>query len=889
MKIIGDKSLSVINLGAAACAAASATDIVTTGGAGLATLAATGALAKAVGAEHRNDFERYIKKAQKAAEVEIAQNAFITGEATQEDIDATYSALSGAIKSVNPTVKDFSDWGLDPQTVADGLVSRFVEKRIAPFATNTAAQDIAKIIIFAAFNALKTDHAFWKRGDIWVKEAVFARLDRLLAGQQKILDALPNSIADSPFIRRIGRSKLTTFRGHDGYVLSLHEQLSTKGSAAAVTQAATAQAIAGMGGLGKTTLAAEYAHKYGTSDNYAGVWWVNAESGVEQGLAELAAKIPPLQGLGNQSIKAQARAVLDYLSAQARPWLLIYDNVESPDAITDLRPSGQTRLIITSRHPDWTGIAEPAPLNVWNNEVTAQYLIDITQRDDEAGAKTLAELLGGLPLAADQAASFLRQKPNITFEKYASDINILLAKERKHKGDYPDTVYATISKSLADLPQATIDLLCLISWLSPDGVDLELLKWDLQGEPYILPETLRHTLADDYDSGDMIAAARDLSLIRTEGDSDAVTLIMHRITGEVLRHWQDNNDDAAAWDDIATHLIFTVYPSGNAAEDTSIWEPWKPLLPHARNFATLGPSDGEGGTRRGLILNSASSYLIARGDVTGAIALLEAAVELAREIGGEKSEGYRVSLSNLSGRYTDVQRYEEAEASYLKVIKIEEELFSSDHPNLAIRRHNLGEVYYQQKQFDKAEEQVKRALDIEIAHYGKISHNAASSQNALGAIYDDWAEQPGQAHRREQAKGLNQQAIDTARQVRGERHPKVSQYLHNLSILYERLEDLKKAVELERRASAIMLSLDLIEHPLTLQRLNVLHGYLEKAGAKIEPQALLSFVVPDILTVEVEMLKWVKADPDNRHFGPPSFFADKPEWLEQLRPAMDDS
>ena len=117
----------------------------------------------------------------------------------------------------------------------------------------------------------------------------------------------------------------------------------------------------------------------------------------------------------------------------------------------------------------------------------------------------------------------------------------------------------------------------------------------------------------------------------------------------------------------------------------------------------------------------------------------------------------------------------------------------------------------------------------------------------------------------------------------------MSQYLHNLAVLYARLEDFEKAIELERRASAIMVSLGLIEHPLTQQRLHHLYKFLEKAGAKIELQDLLTFVIPEILTVEVEMFEWVKADPDNRHFGPPSFFADKPELLEQLRQAMDDS
>ena len=221
-----------------------------------------------------------------------------------------------------------------------------------------------------------------------------------------------------------------------------------------------------------------------------------------------------------------------------------------------------------------------------------------------------------------------------------------------------------------------------------------------------MPETLRLALADDYACGDMIAAARDLSLIRTEGDSDAVSLIMHRITGEVLRHWQGDNDDAAEWDDIATTLIFAIYPRGNATEDTFIWEGWKLLIPHARNFATLGPSEGEGGIRRGLILNAAGIFLVARGDVTGAIALLESAVDLARDIEGEKTQSYTAHLSNLCGRYTDVERYEEAEAGFLKVIEIEEELFSPDHPNLAISRNNLGEVFFMQKQFAKAEDPV---------------------------------------------------------------------------------------------------------------------------------------------------------------------------------------
>ena len=87
----------------------------------------------------------------------------------------------------------------------------------------------------------------------------------------------------------------------------------------------------------------------------------------------------------------------------------------------------------------------------------------------------------------------------------------------------------------------------------------------------------------------------------------------------------------------------------------------------------------------------------------------------------------------------------------------------------------------------------------------------------------------------------------------------------------------------------VLVSLGLIENPLTQERLSDLYYLLEQAGVKIERQDLLDFVIPEILTVEVEMFKWVKADPENRHFGPQSFFADKPKLLEQLRQARDDS
>ncbi len=192
LKIIGNRSLSVINLGAAACAATAATDLATTGGCGLAIFAASGSLINAVHEEHRKEFEKYLKKAQKTTEEEIAKNAFITGEATQADIDEVYEALMPAIESINPRVKDFADWGLNPANVADALVDLFVKEKIAPFYENEACKQIARVVIHAAFSALKTDQKFWQRGDIWIREALFEKLEKIDKGLEFIRTDIAN-------------------------------------------------------------------------------------------------------------------------------------------------------------------------------------------------------------------------------------------------------------------------------------------------------------------------------------------------------------------------------------------------------------------------------------------------------------------------------------------------------------------------------------------------------------------------------------------------------------------------------------------------------------------------------------------------------------------------
>ena len=125
---------------------------------------------------------------------------------------------------------------------------------------------------------------------------------------------------------------------------------------AAVTQASVGRAaVQGMGGVGKTSLAVEYAHRF--RGLYAGVCWCPAETrtGLLSALAGLAVTLGAATA-EEADVEKAAKAALRRLAEQRATWLLVYDNVPAPDAIADLLPSAGARVLITSRFSDWSEV-----------------------------------------------------------------------------------------------------------------------------------------------------------------------------------------------------------------------------------------------------------------------------------------------------------------------------------------------------------------------------------------------------------------------------------------------------------------------------------------------------------------------------------------------------
>jgi tetratricopeptide (TPR) repeat protein len=292
------------------------------------------------------------------------------------------------------------------------------------------------------------------------------------------------------------------------------------------------QALHGFGGVGKTQLAIEYAHRH--LSEYPLVWWMNADSAgqVRAMLTQLAHRLgTPVE----PDMKVTTALVLEALSTSPFPWLLIYDNVENPEVLTGLVPStGAGHVIITSRNAAaWSNRGYALEVDVFERTESIALLQRHGRGIADADADRLADKLGDLPLALEQAGNWhsaTGMPVSEYLELFDANVGDLLSEGKPI--DYPQTVYVSLKLAvhrLRDQFPAAAELLELFAFLSPEPISVTLLRAGRGGG---LSEPLRRALERPIDLNRAIRAIRELGLARVD---ERQRIQVHRLTQRVLR------------------------------------------------------------------------------------------------------------------------------------------------------------------------------------------------------------------------------------------------------------------------------------------------------------------------------------------------------------------
>jgi TIR domain/Tetratricopeptide repeat/NB-ARC domain len=560
------------------------------------------------------------------------------------------------------------------------------------------------------------------------------------------------------------------FTGRDGLLVEVRERLLAGG-------AAVVQALQGMGGVGKTQLATEYAHRF--AGTYDLAWWVNAEQGglIGDQFAALSTVLDCVDpGASTEVVRA---AVLAELRA-CEPWLLVFDNATGPADITPWLPGGGGHVLITSRQRAWAEVAEPVEVDVLARPESVAILQDRVSGLSDADADRLAAELGDLPLALAQAAGFMAETGTPAGQYLgllAAQAGQLLAEGVP--GSYPRSLAAATGLTadrLAAGDPAAAQLAGLCAFLAPEPIPEDLFT----AAPRELPRKLAARARKPLAWRQTLASLARQSLARTGPGG----LVMHRLTQAILR---DRLTPAQATATRArAEAILAASNPGDPANPAT-WPRWARLMPHLLAAAPAATANPDLRT----MACDACWYLLSRGDTRTAHDLATSLRQQWRQRLGDDDQHTRAATHYLAWALRETGHYADARDLRQDTLDRVRRLLGADHPDtltyansLAGDLRALGEVAAARDLDQDILERRRRVLGTDHLDTLTSASNLAGDLHVLGEVAA--------------ARDLNRDILERRRRVLGADHPHTLTSASNLAVSLRVLGEVAAARDLDQ-------------------------------------------------------------------------------------------
>jgi tetratricopeptide (TPR) repeat protein/transcriptional regulator with XRE-family HTH domain len=640
---------------------------------------------------------------------------------------------------------------------------------------------------------------------------------------QEVQEGSPRErvIAASPFVTtqqvlwQLPYRQNPYFTGREDILTQVHAALNTMQSAV-LTQT---QAISGLGGVGKTQIAVEYAYRY--RDEYSAVLWVDASSldRFKDEFTSFAVLFNlPEQKEANQDVVISA--VKRWLTIHTG-WLLILDNIEDLDILDRFVPTiSGGKVLLTTRQQALGTLAQSIPVDTMVEDEGILFLLrrskmlpdmrslSEVEQDVLKQAEDIVKELDGLPLALDQAGAYIEETQcglSAYLNLYQRHKIRLLNRRGRLPAGHPEPVTTTWSLSFQRVKAANPaaeELLYLLAFLSPELIYEETLETGAEE----LGPTLGPIISDSLSFNDIIELLLHYSLIRRHTGEHFLSI--HRLVQAVLRESM-NEELAQTWAKRTVHAINQAFPE----VEQSTWAVCHRCLPHALlcslyifEFELAFPEAAR-------LLNKTAAYLIDHAQYNEAEPLLLQTLQILERVQSNILLDKAHTLNYLGSLYLIQGRYKEAELPLQESLHIRRQLLGPADPATAKSLAGVAQLYYEQGKYNDAEKLIKETLHIRQHKLDADHPDIAHSLGDLARLYIEQGKYT-------QAEDLYNQACALLEKAYGQQHLDVASLLNNLALVYRKKGEYKLAEKLYDQVLALQEEVWGDEHPDVAETLN---------------------------------------------------------------------
>jgi tetratricopeptide (TPR) repeat protein/transcriptional regulator with XRE-family HTH domain len=632
------------------------------------------------------------------------------------------------------------------------------------------------------------------------------------------------------------------FTGRDELLTQLAEQLAPgePDQAVVIRQAALTQALAvkGLGGIGKTQTAIEYAYRAREQRRYVHTLWINAasEEAILTSFVALANQLPDLRSLSRTDQHKIVAATIRWLEQCEQPWLLIADNADDLSQIHPYLPhQGNGRILLTTRAGAVGSLASSIEVDTMGVIEGTHLLLRRAHRlanasDEEIDeASNIVVALAQFPLALDQAGAYI-EETGCSLKEYLQIFQqhrqALLARRGGQATPYPESVATTWSLSFQRVEQtnpAASELLRLCAFVSPDHIPEELFT---EGASY-WPPVLQQAVTDRFAFNEMLETLLSFSLVKRL--SEERLLSIHRLI-QVVQMDRLPPEEQRRWSERLVRAITTVFPYDPKGSMVA-WSQSLRSLEQAQAGDALIQQYQLEIPEAADMLDRVGSFLHERALYTLAEPLYRRALHIWEQQKGPERFQMTTSLTGLVNIYREQGKYEEAEQLCLRALHIREQQMGPDHRETAASWHNLGLIRYKRGKYAEAEVAFQRSLVIAERRFGAEHYKTAYPLTGLAFLHQEQRQY-------EKAEMFYQRVLRIREQQMGVEHSEVAYPLVGLANIYREQGRYEEAEPFYQRALRIREQQFGGEHPTVAASLSNLADLYRERGRYEEAWSL---------------------------------------------------